>query len=607
MRSGILCLFVALCAASVGGQDVNSEIHPERLRPQGERYEADVPDTLDLADRARLAVHGLSSFLNPDAQFAPYGHTYFNANPPYMSDMPGGPPNWGKIAESLLMARVMSGSEENLEVDAKMLAGMLASPWMTLNPVAPTPVSRAMLALMALYQLDPNPALKNRIDDMALAHIRAARPAGDGMFFNNEMPDRRETALGVNGTWMPVFIQGSAIRPLTRWSLLAGNAPCMDLASKLAQHLLNPELWVPEAEPKAVVGAEHGHFAGHHHSYTQGLLGLLYYAEAARDARLKQFVRDSYEYMRNFGIGRIGLFGEGCTTGDMTLLALKLSRAGVGDYWDDADQYVRNHLAELQITGAEKLRQACTAMPSGRGKNDTTQGAFDPANETRDEVIERNVGVFLSDGTHPTRIPELCFLYTICCTGNCTPALYAAWESIVTCEDGLSEVNLLLNRASPWLDVDSCLPFEGKVLIRNKTAGKIAVRLPGWVDRAAVDVQVNGQAVTPVWLGKRMLLQTLTPGDAIHISFPVAETVEKYTLKWKQSEFWKESTNPGNAWEPLKEPAQYTCRFRGNTLIEITPRDEGNGFPLYERDNLKQPGAPMKKTTRFVPQVLLKW
>jgi len=35
--------------------------------------------------------------------------------------------------------------------------------------------------------------------------------------------------------------------------------------------------------------------------------------------------------MRNFGIARIGLFGEACTTGDMTLLAIKLSESGVGD------------------------------------------------------------------------------------------------------------------------------------------------------------------------------------------------------------------------------------------------------------------------------------
>ena len=38
-------------------------------------------------------------------------------------------------------------------------------------------------------------------------------------------------------------------------------------------------------------------------------------------------------------------------------------------------------------------------------------------------------------------------------------ALYDAWESIVRCLDDMAQVNLLLKRASPWLDVDSYLPY----------------------------------------------------------------------------------------------------------------------------------------------------
>src|SRR5947207_6804098 len=95
------------------------------LEPTGKRYRAMVPDTLDLAERAKLSVHGLTCFLNEKANYGPYGHTYFDANPPYLSDLPGGPPNWGKVVESLLMARTMCGSTENLDVEAATLRGML--------------------------------------------------------------------------------------------------------------------------------------------------------------------------------------------------------------------------------------------------------------------------------------------------------------------------------------------------------------------------------------------------------------------------------------------------------------------------------------------------
>ena len=45
-------------------------------------------------------------------------------------------------------------------------------------------------------------------------------------------------------------------------------------------------------------------------------------------------------------------------------------------------------------------------------------------------------------------------------------------------------MNLLLNRASPWLDVDSYLPYEGKMVIRNKTCERVSIRIPSWVDRS---------------------------------------------------------------------------------------------------------------------------
>ena len=598
---------VSAFAWAAFAQDVSRPIHPEKLAPNGLRYTATVPDTLDFAERARLSVHGLTSFLNADAGYAPYGHTYLNANPPYLSDMPGGPPNWGKIAESLVMTRLMCGSTENLDVDGKTFEGMLASPWMNINPAAPTPVSRAMLALMAAYQLDPNPALKDVIEKMARSHVDIAQQQDGLAWYYDGERDVRETAMGVIGTWLQAFIHGCAIRPLVRWSDRTGEREYTAFAGKVAAFVTQPKFWQPEAAPKAVAGWDHGQFAGHHHSYTQALMGLLWYADATNDARLKAFVRDSYEYMRTFGIARIGLFGEGCTTGDMTYLALKLSALGVGDYWDDADGYVRNHLAELQITDADVLRHAVETMPAGRGKNDTTQGPYDPANESNENVIARTVGVFQSDSTHPTSVPELCFLYTICCTGNCTPAMYAAWDSIVQFKDGTVQVNLLLNRASPWLDIDSYLPYEGRAVIRNKKAGTVAVRLPGWVDKAAVQCTVNGMTASPARIGAYHVFNGLKPGDQIELAFPVVERTETYTLKWRQTEFWKESTELGPNWPIPEEPTEYTLQFRGNTLVDISPRDDGPGYPLYLREELKAESAPMKAVERYIAPVLVKW
>lgn len=596
----VLCLFLTLCASL---QARAAAVDPAAIAPVGERYEVTVPDTLDLAERGRLAVHGLTSFLNPvgaggdpEAVMGPYGHAYFNANPAYMTDIPGGPPNWGKIAEGLILARRMSGSTENLETDARMLNGMLA--WMRRPIAPPTPLSRAMIALMLVQEDSPNADLRGAIDEMAQRHVEQVK-RDEGVYFH-EQYDGNATALGVVGWgWMP-FIQGTAIRALTRWGQVSGQPQYVSQSKELADTLLQPRFWAPEAAPKVVVPAEHGHFSGHHHSYTQGLLGLLAYAEASNNARVEAFVRDSYEYMRCYGIARIGLFGEGCTVGDMTKLAIGMSRAGIGDYWEDVDQYVRNHLVELQMTDRQALLEAVESMPAGRGMNDTVQGPFLPEQDSTENTIDRNIGVFFSDAAHPALIPEHNLLYTICCTGNCVPALYAAWEAIVTEDHGHAQVNLLLNRASPWLDVDSYLPFEGKVVVRNTSARVISIRLPRWVDKAAVQVDAPEHALPSSWLGRYLVLPETHRGDVITVTFPMVETTETYTLKWRQSEFWKESTDPGPNWQADESPLKYVFHLRGNTVVDIEPRPEGRGFPLYRREHLKTSTAPMKTVERFV-------
>ncbi len=53
----------------------------------------------------------------------------------------------------------------------------------------------------------------------------------------------------------------------------------------------------------------------------------------------------------------------------------------------------------------------------------------------------------------------------------------------------------------------------------------------------------------------------------------------------------------------------YECTFRGNTLVDISPRDDSpTNYPLYLRDHLKRAGpAPMKTVTRFAAEPLIRW
>ena len=590
----IIILSLSAVDARAADPDVISR---EAITPKGERYWAVVPDTLDLAERARLMVHGLTSFLEPDT-FTPYCHGFFNLQPPFQTDyFSVGAMCWGKIAEAMIMTRLMSGSMENLDIEEQSLRGMIAFIDEDINV---TPESCIMLALMDLHQLRPDPALVKTMAEIAEIHRQRAKISGDMAYTYGGPPTYLadfDNKIGQTGYLMDGLIQGRAVRSLARYYDVSGDKSYLDLAIQFKNYFMQPKHWEPEAEPKVVVSAEHAHFKGEFHSYTQFYMGCLWLVELTGDMHLAQFVRDGYEYLRNLGIARIGLLGETCSTGDMIYIAAKLSDLGIGDYWEDVDCYVRNQLAEAQITDTKLLKEVVATMP--KAYHD------EPALEDTSNTIDRHLGLYLSDGAHPTRIPAYSLVRVICCQGNPPLGLYVAWEGIVRCQDDAAQVNLLLNRASPWLDIDSYLPYEGKVVIRNKTAKRISVRIPMWVNETAVKCKVNGKKASMFWIGRYLVFDNVAGKDAITIEFPVVETQETYTLKWKDSDFWFEGTSPSYWWEP--KPTLYTLTMRGNTLVDINPRSKGPGYPLYQRDEMKADQAPMIERERFVSTVIPKW
>jgi hypothetical protein len=165
-----------------------------------------------------------------------------------------------------------------------------------------------------------------------------------------------------------------------------------------------------------------------------------------------------------------------------------------------------------------------------------------------------------------------------CCTGNAARSLYYVWDAIVTAKGTEARVNLLLNRASPWLDVDSHLPYEGKVVIKNKTAQKVSVRIPEGTPRERVACDVNGRKRETAWSGNYLEMGGLRKGDLVTIEFPMTERTLFKVIG----------------------DVPYRLTLKGNTVVDIDP--EGRIYPLYQRDHYSRSKAPSKKITRFVSE-----
>ena len=615
----------------------------------GERYTATVPDTLDLAERAGLALNALTGAADPDYNYECFDVTHLDQNPPYASRNGGGP-CWPKQTHPLPMMRIMSGSMQRADYDAKMMAGVTSMieddgllwlraegrPWdgdVYGGDITCTgSQSRFVISLLDWYKYDGNPEwlrlaehLVNGLSKIAILsedqqrawyfYFKKRQGWNQDLGPSVDLLHQERKPSQVEPAFPEIYTIGQPLRAFARWYAQSGDPQAKEMADRVARFMLK----AAEGEnlpdwPSMIAGRQHGLWSGHFHSWTMGMIGLTEYAVISNNPAAKQFAQGFYEFARMQGIGRMGFFPavigsleelrervtkgygefpgqccEACSIGDMIWIAVTLSEAGIGDYWQDIDQYVRNHLVEHQFTRRDYLEAMIAAGPTHVAR---------PLIETDENVLDRAFGGFgsVSDPTW------LLGWSTHCCLTNASAGMYKAWEAIIRPVADAVQVNLLLNRASPWMDVNSYLPYEGKVVLVNKTAQRAFVRLPSWSDKRAVQCRVNEQARTTHWLNGYLLIDGLAAGDVITIEFPMVESIEKHTA--------------------MSYGIEYTCHFKGNTLVDISPRgerpgrtvdiaDDGDrfpvnvGYPMYERDAYKAGVAPMKSAQRYVAPKLI--
>ena len=285
------------------------------------------------------------------------------------------------------------------------------------------------------------------------------------------------------------FEQAYAMRGLVRAYKYSGGEEASRVLDMLVHFCMKPGLWVDTSQ-EGYKGNEHGIWCCHFHGNTRPLLALLDVAELEKRSWLKEIVREGYEHAIRNGVVRMGWFPFGIGPwvmrsggaepasepdglGEMIQLAVRLSDAGVGEYWDDADAILRNHLAESQFCDLEIMRRFAKGGP-----------------------LEDRVQEFLGAYNGP-KVTTLGPQASACCSANGAMGLYYAWEGITRFQDGVATVNLFLNRASKWMDIDSYLPYEGKVELHNKEARMALVRIPNWVEMNQVRCFVDGKATDP--------------------------------------------------------------------------------------------------------------
>ena len=552
-----------------------------------------------------------------------------------------------KFGESLALLRTMCGSEEMRDLEAQYFGNVLDRVqdglyWDLVNPKRPWRNSysaafygagknedfsvllgagRMIRTLMTWRAVTGSDCFDAKIRELVHGQARIAVRKDDYAYYPEKggwaepctyprsgwLNTDESASETEGGEGSVTSYHGHQIYGAMQWYAVSGDATALDLAARLTRYVMKSKFWggVPGPfnpenplghigtylpDPPYTAGAELGHWFSHFHARAIPLRGLLEFGRTAGDVRVLEFVRRAYEFTLTQGIARLGWincwpasrsannFCESCALGDLVAMGIRLSDAGLGDYWDDVDACVRNQLVEQQVTDAAALERiaAASSNPSWM------EGPQAHPNQLNyDNTIARTLGVFFGQGS-PVAAPNPWVMQ--CCTGNATQGLYYAWEGAVRESGDTAHVNLLLNRASKLLDVHSHLPYEGKVILKNKGARRIAVRIPAWLDRRALRATVGGKSVEPDWLGNRLVFCGLDAPCEIALTFPVAETTASYTVA-------------------ANTPAEHAviCRFRGSTCVDVSPRDTApTSYPFYDRAGMRNDRTPMKQVDRFI-------
>jgi hypothetical protein len=601
----------------------------------GERYERLAPDTLDLQERAALAVHGLTAPTDPAADYEIYWILFPRTRPPTMQH------DWcdacqAKYMEALPLMRLASGSRMNQHVERRWLETLFrmqgpdglfyypktGRPWWKVNHFgAHTPgdhyfalyFGSRMLSAITVHHLrrqEPVWQETGRRYVDGLARLAVHKP--DCAFF--EWPQ-----YGPGGSlpadFDPQFPPGynmafwvsSSIRALTQFYRATGYEPALVLARKLVRWVIDYSNYFggdgtfvhepapPDAKIAAVAGAgtETSSYA-HFHGHTVTLLALLEFGIVAADRDVLDFVLRGYRYGRSQGDRLTGFFPEvtgrasfedceTCCVADMISLALKLSAAGVADCWDDADRWLRNQFVENQLTETDwtwRFWETGSAHPREFDLGAPSQ--IDPAYQTTERAMERNIGGFAAHATANDFSKGRSGI-AACCTGNGARTLYDAWQHILHFADGKLRINLLLNRASPWADVDSYIPYEGRVDVRVKRACELAVRLPEWVQPKQAACRVNGAERPVAWEGRYAQVGQVAAGQVVTLTFPIAERMDRIDI----------------------QKHRFTLLRKGNEVLRIDP--PGQYHPLYQRDHYRQREVRWRRMERFVTDKSIPW
>jgi hypothetical protein len=539
---------------------------------EGQHYMALVPDTLDLHENALLVINALTRCTNPDDSSENYFYGSAARNPPVMFKADG---LTSKFPEGLSLMRYLTGSSFNTQVDQRWREIILEM--FEKDTLGVTATDARFICWAANNSQQEKSVCWQELAEEAIRRISRIFTHVKDYCYNTSIKGEMNT--GWDATQ-----EGWTLQGVTSVYSLTGSSSARKLADELARYL----------KDHAQIFDTNGHFLARHeadigpalhfHANGNAMAALSEYALVTHDQEFADFVQKGYEYARSVGWPLVGFFPEyiedwpddrpyidceTCATVDMIMMAINLSKLGTGDDWDDVDRYVRNQFTEMQMKSGDWINDVAKNYPN------TPVGP----GEDGDQVSERVVGSFAgwasaNDYCANSESP----IISGCCTGNGARAIFYVWENMLEFNNETLRIHLLLNRASPWADLNSYVPYEGQIDVVMKTSCNVEIRIPEWVKPEEISCFVNNIPRVIKFQERYAQVGSVERGNVVTMNFPISERAVK--------------TSIGGV--------SYTLIIKGNDVVSIDP--PGQWHPFYQREHYREK-IRWEKRERFVSAI----
>lgn len=358
------------------------------------------------------------------------------------------------------------------------------------------------------------------------------------------------------------------IYPLLMYGILCGDDDGIDFARACTVALYE------HSAPRELEIKRDGTFCGHTHATMHALWGAVEYGLYSGERKYVDFVKNAFDRMAERGTGT-GWFpampdscNETCAVSDMISIACALGRTGYSEYFDYAERFFRNHIANQQFILTPEVKTHYKRMHSDKPDGEVNRQL---------SLLEKVQGVIIGGAGINDYENELLGYesgYSLfgCCGGEGLRAIHTVWDAALKLErggkylpDGLY-VNMELTLENENGRLVSFMPDVGGVKLVPAFDTAVFVRIPHWASRDKVTLTINGTQRAPQWDAAHPMYLRLDAkaGDIILTRYPLALYANKASV-----------------WKNTRPDLDVTFYWLGNMVVETDPAPGHECLPLY--------------------------